>query len=52
MNATAIGVPELTCQLLDAQLDRLDELIGPLVTARAPGLLSLHGVGRTPPRCC
>src|SRR5271169_3802314 len=30
---------------LDAQLDRLDELIGPLVTARAPGLLALHGVG-------
>jgi transposase len=32
-------------QFLDAQLDRLDELIGPLVTARAPGLLALHGVG-------
>ncbi len=32
-------------QFLDAQLERLDELIGPLVTARAPGLLSLHGVG-------
>jgi transposase len=30
---------------LDGQLDRLDELIGPLVTARAPGLLALHGVG-------
>src|SRR6266702_5365623 len=30
---------------LDAQLDRLDELIGPLVTERAPGLLALHGVG-------
>ena len=29
----------------DAQLDRLDELTGPLVTARAPGLLRLHGVG-------
>src|SRR6516165_9782550 len=28
-----------------AQLDRLDELTGPLVTARAPGLLALHGVG-------
>ena len=27
------------------QLERLDELIIPLVTARAPGLLSLHGVG-------
>jgi transposase len=32
-------------QFLDAQLGRLDELIGPLVTARAPGLLGLHGVG-------
>jgi transposase len=30
---------------LDAQLTRLDELITPLVTARAPGLLSLFGVG-------
>jgi transposase len=28
-----------------AQLGRLDELIVPLVTARAPGLLSLYGVG-------
>ena len=27
------------------QLGRLDELIIPLVTARAPGLLALHGVG-------
>jgi transposase len=32
-------------QFLDAQLDRLDELTGPLVTARAPGLLALHGTG-------
>jgi transposase len=32
-------------QFLDAQLGRLDELIGPLVAARAPGLLGLHGVG-------
>src|SRR6185312_17540420 len=30
---------------LDAQLERLDELIAPLVTARAPGLLALYGVG-------
>src|SRR5215813_2093955 len=30
---------------LDGQLHRLDELIVPLVTARAPGLLSLYGVG-------
>src|SRR6202162_772393 len=28
-----------------AQLGRLDELIIPLVTARAPGLLSLYGIG-------
>jgi transposase len=32
-------------QFLDGQLDRLDDLIGPLVTERAPGLLALHGVG-------
>ena len=32
-------------QFLDAQLARLDELIVPLVTARAPGLLALYGVG-------
>jgi transposase len=32
-------------EFLDAQLERLDELIVPLVTARGPGLLSLHGVG-------
>jgi len=30
---------------LDGQLQRLDDLIVPLVTARAPGLLSLYGVG-------
>ena len=30
---------------LDGQLERLDELIVPLVTARAPGLLALHGIG-------
>jgi transposase len=30
---------------LDGQLARLDELIIPLVTARAPGLLALYGVG-------
>ena len=32
-------------QFLDGQLERLDELIVPLVTARAPGLLSLYGAG-------
>src|SRR5215469_16502521 len=30
---------------LDGQLQRLDALIVPLVTARAPGLLGLYGVG-------
>jgi hypothetical protein len=35
-----------------AQIERLDELIVPLVTVRAPGLLSLYGGGRTPPPCC
>ena len=45
--ATRIALRELgrRVQFLDAQLERLDELIVPLVTARAPGLLSLHGVG-------
>jgi transposase len=32
-------------EFLDAQIQRLDDLIIPLVTARAPGLLSLYGVG-------
>jgi transposase len=32
-------------EFLDGQLDRLDDLIIPLVTARAPGLLRLYGVG-------
>jgi len=32
-------------EFLDAQLERLDDLVTPLVTARAPGLLALHGVG-------
>jgi transposase len=45
--ATRVALRELgrRAQFLDAQLDRLDELTGPLVTARAPGLLALHGVG-------
>jgi transposase len=30
---------------LDAQIERLDELIVPLVAARAPGLLAVYGVG-------
>ena len=32
-------------EFLDGQLARLDELILPLVTARASGLLTLHGIG-------
>ena len=45
--ATRVALRELgrRAQFLDAQLDRLDELIGPLITSRAPGLLALHGVG-------
>jgi transposase len=45
--ATRVALRELgrRVQFLDAQLDRLDELITPLVTARAPSLLSLYGVG-------
>jgi hypothetical protein len=58
--ATRIALRELgrRVQFLDAQLGRLDELIVPLVTARPPGLLSLHGVGpdtssphSSPPPC-
>ena len=45
--ATRVALRELgrRAQFLDDQLDRLDELIAPLVAARAPGLLALHGVG-------
>ena len=45
--ATRIALRELgrRVQFLDLQLQRLDELIVPLVTARAPGLLTLYGVG-------
>jgi transposase len=45
--ATRIALRELgrRAQFLDGQLGRLDELIVPLVTARAPGLLALHGIG-------
>jgi transposase len=44
---TLLSLRELgrRAQFLDAQLERLDELSVPLVTARAPGLLRLHGVG-------
>ena len=45
--ATRVALRELGRRVPfpDAQLDRLDELIGPLVTARAPGLLARHGAG-------
>jgi transposase len=45
--ATRIALRELgrRAEFLDAQLGRLDELIVPLVTAHAPGLLALYGVG-------
>jgi transposase len=45
--ATRIAVRELgrRAEFLDGQLARLDKLIVPLVTARAPGLLALHGIG-------
>jgi transposase len=44
---TLLALRELgrRAQYLDGQLERLDELITPLVTARAPGLLGLYGVG-------
>ena len=44
---TLLALRELgrRAQYLDAQLERLDELILPLVTARAPGLLSPYGAG-------
>jgi len=45
--ATRIALRELgrRAEFPDGQIGRLDELIVPLVTARAPGLLALHGVG-------
>jgi transposase len=45
--ATRTALRELgrRAEFLDGQLGRLDELIVPLVTARAAGLLALHGVG-------
>jgi transposase len=45
--ATRIALRELgrRAEFLDGQLKRLDELIVPLVTARAPRLLALYGIG-------
>jgi len=44
---TRIALRELgrRAQFLGCQLEHLDELMIPLVTARAPGLLAPHGVG-------
>jgi transposase len=45
--ATRIALRELgrRAEFLDGQLERLDELIVPLVTAHAPRLLALYGIG-------
>jgi len=45
--ATRIALRELgrRAEFLDTQLKRLDELIVPLVTAQAPSLLALYGIG-------
>jgi len=44
---TLLSLRELgrRAEFLDGQLQRLDDLIIPLVTARAPSLLALYGVG-------
>ena len=46
-HAVRVALRELgrRAQFLDGQLERLDQLIVPLVTARAPGLLALYGIG-------
>src|SRR5437762_9662736 len=45
--ATRIALRELgrRAEFLDGQLERLDNLIGPLVTAQAPSLLARYGIG-------
>jgi hypothetical protein len=45
--AVRIALRELgrRAEFLDGQLECLDELIVPLVTTRAPGLLALYGIG-------
>ena len=45
--ATRVALRELgrRARFPDAQIAQLDELIVPLVTGRAPGLLALHGIG-------
>ena len=46
-DAVRVALRELgrRARFLDGQLGRLDELIVPLVTARAPGLLAVYGLG-------
>ena len=46
-HAVRVALRELgrRAQFLDGQLERLDELIVPLVTAHAPGLLTVYGLG-------
>ena len=45
--ATRVALRELwrRAQFPGGQPERLDELIGPLVTAHAPGLLAVCGIG-------
>ncbi|HEX3426321.1 MAG TPA: transposase [Acidimicrobiales bacterium] len=45
--ATRVALRELgrRCEFFDDQIDRLDELLVPLVSVHAPDLLSLYGVG-------
>src|SRR6476660_7993102 len=52
--ATRIALRELgrRAEFPGGQLGRLDELIGPLVAARAPGFSPSTGSGLTPRRCC
>jgi transposase len=46
-HATRVALRELgrRARFLDGQIERLDALIVPLVTAHAPGLLAVYGVG-------
>ena len=46
-HATRVALHELgrRAQFLEAQIDRLDELIVPLVASHAPGLMAIYGVG-------
>ena len=51
--ATRFALRELgrRAEFPGGQIERLDDLIVPLVAARAPGLLALYGVGPRLPRC-